>query len=73
MLRKLLCTLVFIGLFVPYAMAQSGSITGKVTDAETGETIPGANVFLVETEQGSPTDAEGTYTIEGVELYICRL
>lgn len=66
MLRKLLCTLVFIGLFVPYAMAQSGSITGKVTDAETGETVPGANVLLVESEQGSATDADGTYTIDGV-------
>lgn len=67
MLRKLLCTLVFIGLFVPFAMAQSGTITGKVTDAETGETTPGANVLLVESERGTATGANGEYTIENVE------
>lgn len=66
MLRKLLYTILFIGLSVPYAMAQSGTITGKVTDAETGETTPGANVLLVESEQGTATNTDGTYTIENI-------
>lgn len=45
---------------------QTGSITGTVTDAETGDTVPGVNVTLAELEQGAATDVEGNYTITGV-------
>ncbi len=44
-----------------------GSIMGTVTDDVTGEAIPGANVAIVGTQQGSSTDASGQYTITGVE------
>lgn len=66
MIKKLLSTLLIIGLFVPLAMAQSGTITGEVTDANTGETVPGANVLLVEIGRGAATGPNGQYTINNV-------
>ncbi len=49
------------------ALAQdTGSITGTVTDAESGETIPGVNVSIPELNIGAATDVDGEYTIEGV-------
>jgi TonB-dependent starch-binding outer membrane protein SusC len=52
--------------FTGQVQAQSGSVTGTVTDAETGETIPGANVFIVELERGAATDPDGEFTIGDV-------
>jgi TonB-linked SusC/RagA family outer membrane protein len=49
-------------------MAQSGNITGKVTDAQSGETVPGANVLLVEITRGTATSVDGDYTIEDVPV-----
>lgn len=56
-------------LLVPIlAMAQSqGTVRGTVTDAQTGESIPGVNVALEGTQQGAATSADGTYQISGVE------
>ena len=47
-------------------MAQSGSIEGKVTDAETGEALRGASVSVVATKKGSYTDSKGTFRIKKV-------
>jgi TonB-linked SusC/RagA family outer membrane protein len=55
-----------MALFVPLAMAQSGSLEGTVTDSETGEIVPGANVLLTEISRGAATDAEGDYSITGI-------
>ena len=68
MLRKLLLTFLVIGLSASYALAQTGSITGQVTDAETGETVPTANVLLVENNRGAATDANGEYEINNVPV-----
>lgn len=48
------------------ASAQTGKIAGTVTDANTGQTLPGVNVVLVGTTQGTTTDADGYYTIINV-------
>jgi hypothetical protein len=42
------------------------TLTGQVTDAETGEPLVGANVFLDGTMRGAATDADGQFRIEGV-------
>ena len=63
MFKKLL-TIIFMVLFSSqFALAQSGSIEGQVTDAESGETVPGANIFLLELERGDVSDADGNYEI----------
>lgn len=43
---------------------QSHSISGVVTDQETGVPIPGANVTVQNTTRGVVTDFDGNYSIE---------
>ena len=66
MLKKLLTVLTMVLLTSQIALAQTGSISGVVTEAETGETVPGANVQLVEIERGAATDMDGNYEITNV-------
>lgn len=47
-------------------MAQTGTIEGTVTDEQTGEVLPGVNVFIPSLNKGAATTSEGTYTIEDV-------
>ena len=44
----------------------TGKIAGKITDAQTGEPLPGANVFVEGTTLGAATDTEGDYFILNV-------
>jgi TonB-dependent SusC/RagA subfamily outer membrane receptor len=46
------------------AVAQTGTVAGTVTDAETGETLPGANVFIGDI--GTATNVEGEFTLTNV-------
>src|SRR5690554_2362950 len=48
------------------AQAQTGAVTGRVTDADTGEPLPGVNVVVEELATGAATDVEGRYTISGL-------
>ncbi len=45
---------------------QLGTVTGRVTDAESGDGLPGANVIFEGTNRGSATNIEGYYTIEDI-------
>lgn len=49
--------------FVLHAWAQDRTVSGKVTDAESGEGLPGVNVLLKGTSQGVNTDLDGNYKI----------
>jgi hypothetical protein len=44
--------------------AQTTIVRGKVTDNETGEPIPFANVYFIDTKSGAITDIDGKYYIE---------
>ncbi len=55
-------TLLLVGIYP--TMAQSITITGKVTDATTDEPIPFANVYFVGNTLGIATDFDGIYTIK---------
>ncbi len=54
-------SLLLIGFSV---FAQKTVITGKVTDAETGDGVPFANVYFDGTTVGTSTDFDGFYKIE---------
>lgn len=43
------------------------TITGTVTDAGTGETLPGVNILVVGTSTGTSTDTEGSYSLNATE------
>ena len=47
-------------------MAQLGTIKGTITDAQTGEAMIGANVFLERTSYGAASDSKGMYTIQNI-------
>lgn len=64
--RSLAGALAILLLAAVPALAQHGQIRGTVTDAATGETLPGVNVFLEGTTLGAATDANGNYVIIGV-------
>jgi outer membrane receptor protein involved in Fe transport len=44
----------------------TGKIIGKVTDKETGEALPGANVIIEGTSLGAAADVQGSYIILNV-------
>lgn len=68
MLKKLLFfTLCLIALSTA-TFAQSGFLTGTVTSAQTGETLPAVNVVLTELNKGSATDADGKYRISDIPV-----
>jgi len=56
-----LCTLAFIN--IAYAQ-DSHTITGTVTDEETGATLPGVNILIVGTSTGTTTNLEGDFELE---------
>lgn len=57
---------VLFGLSTTLAVAQQAIITGKVTDAESGEPLRGATVQVIETKKGGYTDTKGEYRIKKV-------
>ncbi|MEO0896126.1 MAG: TonB-dependent receptor [Bacteroidota bacterium] len=61
----LLCILFVFSLLS--TQAQNGILSGRVTDAETGEAISGVTVFIIGTYKGGYTDAKGNYTIKGIK------
>ena len=51
---------------MPAAAQTTGKIAGTITDATTGESLPGVNVLIDGTTQGTATDLDGRFVIIGV-------
>ena len=45
------------------AFAQEKTITGKVTDADTGDALPGVNIVIKGSSVGTTADADGKYSL----------
>jgi hypothetical protein len=62
-------TVIFIVLFqlVTIGFAQNGVIQGKVQNPVNNSPIPFANVVVLGVDQGTITDEEGNYRIDGLE------
>lgn len=66
-LRRTLGTVLILVLIATNVIGQNGNkrtITGTVTDAESGETIIGANLWIKGTTVGTTTNFDGQYTID---------
>ncbi len=64
MRTKLLMLFAVLGLMLSQSIyAQPKTVTGTVTDATTGETLPGVNVIIKNTTTGTSTDPFGNYSI----------
>ncbi|MCZ6632546.1 MAG: TonB-dependent receptor [bacterium] len=71
MRRVTILSLIFVlaaAFVMPSAVfaASTGKIAGKVTDKDTGEGLPGANVVIEGTTRGAVTDINGEYFILNV-------
>ena len=65
-LYRLSCLLLLLvaSLHASVALAQSRTVSGKVTTADTKETLPGVTVLLKGTTTGTGTAPDGTYTLQ---------
>ncbi|NMM47128.1 TonB-dependent receptor [Marinigracilibium pacificum] len=62
---KVLFFLLFVaGVYT--AQAQNGSLSGMITDGETGEELIGATVYIPSIAKGAVTDIYGNYSIKGI-------
>lgn len=61
-----LLTLVICAFMYSTAAFAQGSVSGTVTDAITGEELPGVNVVLEELQRGAPTNVDGEYEITNI-------
>ncbi len=52
-----------LALVVQISFAQQKKVSGTVTDAQTGEPLPGVNIQVKGTNKGTTTDFDGKYTI----------
>ncbi len=56
----------FSVLLLAYSPLLAAELKGIVRDAETGESLPGANVYIAGVERGATTDLDGQFAIAGV-------
>lgn len=66
LLRKLRNIFSFIVAFFSFAPAQTSIISGTVTDSATGESIPYANVRILNSRLGAAANLRGFYLIARV-------
>ena len=62
MIKKILL-LAFIA-FTSFAMVAQTTVKGTVTDAKTGETLPGANIKIENKAVGTTTDFDGNFVLK---------
>ena len=62
MYQKLLLLL----LMMPLGMLAQGTVSGVVSDGASGQPIPGVNVIVEGTGNGTSTDMDGNYTLSNV-------
>ena len=68
-MRNLVCSSISAALLAVHPLAaQETSLSGTVTDAESGTRLPGANIRLVDTLLGAATDLEGQFLYCGARL-----
>lgn len=65
LIATLLLTLLFFSSSLLFA-GTTGKITGKVTDAQSGDPLPGVNVLIQGTMMGAATDLDGDYIVLNV-------
>jgi TonB-dependent SusC/RagA subfamily outer membrane receptor len=65
-MTRVLCGVAAFLLFPTLVFAQQGTIRGQVTEAQSGEALPGANVVVEGENMGAATQADGRYSIADV-------
>lgn len=63
---KIYLSFIFLLILPFFGTAQTGTIIGKVSDAQTGEALPFCNVFINNTTIATTTDLDGNYILKGI-------
>ena len=63
--RMLSCTALVLLLCSSMTVAQDRTVSGKIVD-EAGEGLPGVNVIVKGTSDGTVSDGEGQFTLGGI-------
>lgn len=66
MFKKVFLVSVLLILLPTLLFAQAGKLRGVVTDKETGDPLPGANIILEGTQMGSAADLNGEFIVLGI-------
>ncbi|MCX6139066.1 MAG: TonB-dependent receptor [Ignavibacteriales bacterium] len=74
-MKQLINIFCFLLLPFTFALAQSGSIRGTITDKENKSSIPGANIVVQGTKRGAITDPDGRFQIPDLPVgsYIIQI
>lgn len=59
--------LLFLLLFLPFAMLAQSTVNGVVTDQASGQPLPGVNVIVKGTTKGTTTDFDGKFILSNVK------
>lgn len=65
-MKKLIVWVLLAVVSTALAAAQTATLGGQVTHAGNGEALPGVTIFLPEIKNGTITDADGRYAMEGL-------
>ena len=65
-LNIIVMVLILVGLISSALAQNTGKIVGQVTDAKTGEALPGCNIFIEDLSLGASSDQDGYYVILNV-------
>ena len=68
MFRKITIIISIITLTSLISKAQTGKISGKIIDATTGETLPGATAVIEGTTKGAAADFDGNFTLSNISV-----
>ncbi|MEO5977725.1 MAG: carboxypeptidase-like regulatory domain-containing protein, partial [Chryseolinea sp.] len=60
-IQRMLCLLLLM--YASLAQAQQRTVSGTVTDSETGDNLPGVNIIVKGTNAGTTADSNGSYQI----------
>lgn len=67
-MNKRLALFVWVIVLMPLLAFGQGAIKGTVTDAASGDALPGANVIVEGQPYGGASDLSGAYAIEGIPV-----
>lgn len=67
-MRVILSLIILFLFYVQVDAQQTGSIAGNVSDAATGEPLPGVNIILKGTYHGAATDINGNFRITNISI-----
>lgn len=65
-MKKLTSLIILFLIMVSAGLSQKASLVGQITDAITGETLIGVNVFIKGTSFGTATDFDGNFEIADI-------